>query len=593
MVKQHKYLSYSWITCIVAKVGLALCILVTNGSAQGAGTLGVTVQVDGSGSMAGFHQTDELSRLIDQIATACGNANLSCDVQFFVTEQSQQMTWKSQTAFFQGDWGYYTNLEQAFVTGLGQSPIKVLLTDNVHNVVVSQDTRALYARFAQDTVKVLHAIPLLRPFSGPLFNPFSRQPDGLAKLQSLNSRAVIQTMDSGDHVYYEGERGLILYLYLTDRKMRPSYDRLLNILKAVGEPILLKPIDEAIILQATSFGKTEAPLHQPTRISFNFTLKSTLSHIDIVAGDSGGPEVSLNVQPPRVWSQDRIFFGSPLSRGMVTPPRLMETLRSGAQSSYVYRCEVLLGPFHPSYRNVFEYLGMARLQSIPANYVFSISMDIPPDAFQMTDSYKERYFTENLGIFNRIYTPKGADIIRSLHTRTLRVSPRGGEVADQFAVKPPRGPLIALGLLILSGGILGMVVLRQVRYPLCYRLTDSAKQESEYEERFVGPWSRRPALTHRQADGTELYFGHFMRRLRHLHTFMFIPEEGVRVEDEYGECLVPRPASEREETASPDGVTERSACEVVLKKGKKFVLKHGETKLTLEQIDKLSENFGA
>ena len=126
----------------------------------------VSIQIDGSGSMAGFDNSAELNTLINVLEKACERAGIPSETVFFVSTRSDTVTWHDADRFQKTKaWGGYTNLEAAFNTGYDRAPIVMLLTDNVQ-AASDLDARALYACFARDTIKVLRAIPLKRMFEG-------------------------------------------------------------------------------------------------------------------------------------------------------------------------------------------------------------------------------------------------------------------------------------------------------------------------------------------------------------------------------------------------------------------------------------------
>ena len=307
-----------------------------------------------------------------------------------------------------------------------------------------------------------------------------------------------------------------------------------------------------------------------------------------MAGGPSGIQVGLNVEPPRVdpvRPAHRAFLGGAHNRGKVTPQYLEETLKPNTQHRHAYRCKVELGPFQPIYRDALDYLMLARLERIPARYTFQLSLDIPSRAFQMTGAYRDRYFTDNPGVQNRIYTP--VDIIHYLHTTPLRVLPAEGAISDEFSVSPPRGPVVVLVIVLaVLAGIAGALIYL-VRYPLYYRLTDHAGQARDYQERlYLGPLARRRPLVYKMAGGTEWHLGNFVRKSP--FTFVFVPKDGVRVEDPFGNPLIPQSEPGRGVPGLTASAREAAPSHIVMEMRKRFTLKHeqAEAAIILERIRK-------
>ena len=547
----------------------------------------VSIQIDGSGSMAGFDNSAELNTLINVLEKACERAGIPSETVFFVSTRSDTVTWHDADRFQKTKaWGGYTNLEAAFNTGYDRAPIVMLLTDNVQ-AASDLDARALYACFARDTIKVLRAIPLKRMFEGVLSNPL---PDrGRNGLRRLNPDAKIQFRSDG-RLYYKGVKGFVLYLFLTQSQYRSQYEHFVAALQQAGmEPMAMKPIDDTIILKPGLIRPIVAALSEKNRLRFNFTLDSRLKHIDIEPSESENSAVQFKVLSPQVHARkvaDRILLGrrSP-HYGRVSPPTLLDPLSSASKHTSVYTCLVHFGPFQPGHQNFWEYLSLARIGPVPADYFFSVSIEIPPNSFRMTKAYKERYFTDQPGVLNRIYTP--TDIIQYLHQQPATVIPLGGSISGELQVRPLEGPWIAWGALCLVlVGVVGTIVWIAF-YPIKYRLTDSLNQVHEHTERLrLGPLSKQIDLKISNAAGDEIRLG-TIRRCAIFH-FAFYPDEGVQVEDALGNDIVEelRARERKDDNASDHNGAEEEwkEIELPLEPGRVLTLRKGDMSVVIERV---------
>ena len=394
-----------------------LCCLGFSGPRTAAGT-DVSILVDGSGSMEGFQQTGELQKLLTSLEKACQDQKLEVGTLFFVSQHPDSLVWNEETQGAQ--WGSYTNLLRAFEEGLGWAPITFFLTDNVQATTNDEDVRGLYARFAEDVVQVLYAVPLSLPFDGRLFN-------------------------HPDKAYHQGQRGAVLYAYLTEEDQRARFGKLISRLKAGGlEPMLMKPLDHRIVLHRERRTSSDQPstigMDEYDLVHFFFTLESQLSYLNIEPMDEHGNPVWLKVKPLRIvpmQPEDRRYWSRASERGKVTPPRLEGKIEHNTQNKYRYSCKIRLGPFSPNEIGFFDQLGMARISPIPVQYMSEVVLEIPLGSFRMTPAYQEKYFTDNPQEIERIYTPE--DLIHFLHRdkEGLEVVPKGGAIRGRLQVRSP------------------------------------------------------------------------------------------------------------------------------------------------------------
>ena len=555
-----------------------LCALTSSVDAQQ-----VSIQVDGSGSMAGFDNSAELGTLVDVLEKECERAGMPSETVFFVSTRSDTVAWRDAERFQKTKaWGGYTNLEAAFNTGYDRAPIVMMLTDNVQ-AASDLDARALYACFARDTIEVLRAIPLKRRFAGVLSNPL---PDrGRDELRRLNPNAEIQFRSDG-RLYYKGMKGFVLYLFLTQARYRSQYEHLVATLQKEGmEPMAMKPIDDAIILNRGAIRPIVVSLDKRNQLRFNFTLESRLEHINIEPSESENSDVRFKVQSPQVHArrvEDRMLLGRRSSHyGRVSPPTLIDTLSSAAEHTSVYTCLVHFGPFRPGHQNFWEYLSLARIGPVPADYFFSVAIEIPPHSFRMTQAYKERYFTDQPGVLDRIYTP--ADLIQYLHQQPATVVPRDGTISGELRVSPLVGPWIAwIALCLVLIGVVGTLVWIAF-YPIKYRLTDSLNQVQEHVAR---PLHRPVDLKISNAAGDEIGLGTIERRA--VFRFVLCPDEGVRVEDVLGNDMVEelraRGGEDGDAQDHNGAEEEQKEIEVLLEPGKVLTLEKGDLSVDLERV---------
>ena len=450
-----------------------LCCLGVSGPRTAAGT-DVSILVDGSGSMEGFQQTGELQKLLTALKKACQDQQLEAGTLFFVSQHPDSLVWnEAESHQIQGaEWGSYTNLLRAFEEGLGRSPITFFLTDNVQATTNDEDIRELYARFAEDVVQVLYAVPLSLPFDGRLFN-------------------------HPDKAHHQGPRGAVLYAYLTEEDQRARFGKLISELKAGGlEPMLMKPLDHRIVLHRKRRAYSDQPstigMDESESVHFSFTLESQLSYLNIEPTDERGNQVRLKVSQPRIVPmhlEDRRYWSRASGRGRVTPPRLEEKLEHNTQNKYRYSCRVRLGPFLPNEVGFFDQLGMARISPIPAQYMSKVVLEIPPGSFRMTPAYQEKYFTDNPQEVERIYTPE--DLIHFLHRdrEDLEVVPKGGAIRGRLQVRSPFYlwwawvAVILLPVAVVAAG--GTVYFRRLVYRLAdveykYWMRPGGQKELEY-----------------------------------------------------------------------------------------------------------------
>ena len=388
----------------------------------------VSILVDRSGSMEGFHRTGELQKLLTKLERACQNQRLEVSTLSFISLHPDSLVWNEsdQNQGQDAEWGSYTNLLRAFEEGIGWAPITFMLTDNVQATASDKDVRGLYKRFAEGVVKILYAVPLSLPFDGRLFNHPNKD-------------------------YHQGQRGAVLYAYLTEEDQRARFGKLIAQLRGDGlEPMLMKPIDHRIVLHPNYRMPSDQASHiamdESKSVNFDFTLESQLSYLNIEPIDEHGNQVEFKVSQPRVFtmhSEDRRYWSRSSGRGRVVPPRLKEKLEHNTQNKLRYECRIHLGPFSPAKVSFFDQLGMARINSIPAQYTSKVVLKIPPGSFRMTPAYQEKYFTNNPEEIERIYTPE--DLIHFLHRgqEDLEVVPKGGTIKGRLQVRPPFYPWLA------------------------------------------------------------------------------------------------------------------------------------------------------
>ena len=534
----------------------------------------VSIQIDGSGSMAGFDNSKELDVLVNSLKKACEQADIPSETVFFVSTRSDTVTWHDAESFQKTKtWGGYTNLEAAFNTGYDRAPIVMMLTDNVQ-AASDLDARALYTCFNRDTIKVLRAIPLKRMFEGVLFNPLPDKEHN--ELKSLNPDTEIRVRSDG-RLYYKGMKGFVLYLFLTQPQYRSQYESLVTALQDEGmEPMVMKPIDDTIILSPGLIRPIVAEMSEKNRLRFNFTLQSRLSHINI---EPTGSE--FRVQPPQVHArriQDRILLGRrSYHYGGVSPPALVDTLMSDSPHTSVYTCLVHFGPFHPDHQNFWDYLNLARTGPVPADYYFAVSIEIPPNSFRMTEAYKARYFTDQPGVLNRIYTP--TDIIQYLHQQPATVVPIGGMISGELQITPLEGPWFAwIALLLVLIGVVATIAWI-IFYPLRYRVTDSLYQVQEHTERLrLWPLSRQVDLKISNASGDEIGLGSIKREA--IFQFAFLPDDDVIVEDTLGNDMLEELNAKVEE----DEEEQHKDVKMLLEPDKALILKKGDMSVTIERL---------
>lgn len=551
-----------------------LCFLLIGAWSMAASNQVVSIQVDGSGSMRGFYQSGELEKLLDEVQDICHAQDMETEMVFFRSNQPDEVTWEDGRVYLSPEtaWGGYTNLDRAFVGGLGRAPIIVMITDNVQ-AAYDQDTQALYVHFTEDTVKVLHAVPLIRPFDGNLPNPLAGDRSSLQKLRLLNpGRTLGFATPDGGWIHYRGPRGAILYIYLTEKIHHATYNRLIRALRGSGmEPMLMKPIEKAIVLHRNSIPILKGRLDKPNRIQFNFALESRLQYINIESQDASGKSVLFDVETPYVYphrGKDRPFLGGSGSFGRVNPPRLAGLLESNTQNRYVYQCLVQLGPFRPSYRGFFHRLGLARIGSIPAQYQFTVALNIPPDSFRMTPAYENRYFTDSAGVLDHIYTP--LDPIRYLNPKGLKVAPEGGIITGELSVKPPLYPWIAWGELLFFPIAFVVAAIMIGLWPLKYRLMD------EFFTKRLRPFGGHTPLSYENAIGDRLALG-CVRRQR-LFMFRLVPADDAHILD---------PVTHR---AVVDEDAEESPPGVLLERGTPWLIEHRGNEMEFERLGRSHDN---
>lgn len=200
----------------------------------------------------------------------------------------------------------------------------------------------------------------------------------------------------------------------------------------------------------------------------------------------------------------------------------------------------------------------------------------------MTQAYKERYFTDQPGVLDRIYTP--TDLIQYLHQQPATVVPLGGTIERELQISPLVGPWIAwIALCLVLIGMVGTLVWI-VFYPIKYRLTDSLNQVQEHVARLrLGPLHRPVDLKISNAAGDEIGLGTIERRV--VFRFVLCPDEGVRVEDGLGNDLVEElRAREGEDGDAQDHTGAKKEVEVLLEPGKVLTLRKGDLAVDLERV---------
>ncbi len=562
----------------------------------------VSIQIDGSGSMDGFRGSGQLQSLVPRLLGLVRKARLTGEAVFFVTgRDAHQTNWEPWDSYLgTPGWGQSTHLDWAYESGRLRAPIVVLLTDNVQESDGVEDTRALYAHFNGEQVKQLRAIPLRLPFQGRIANPLSG-PSALAELRRVNPDARISDLGGG-RVFYDGERGLIAYLYLTDEAKTNDFHTLLGALAGDKLPaILLKPLGPAIVLRSgQTSSQIEGKLDERQTVEFDFTLESQFEHVNILPGV--GEKVRFEVTRPSVLAsppQDGVFFGGAMVPGHVNPPTLQGELKNKQTSSFKYRCFAQLGPFEPNTEGFFDSLRLARLGPVFADFFFEVQMKIPSDSFNMTPEFADEHFTKTRGRLDRVYSP--VDLVSFLHPEGLTVTPRSGRVQGRLKLAPPLYPFAYWLLLLAPLAVVPLAGAWIWRKPFKYLFNEEPRLAR------MRPFGGRFDLEYETAGGEKRKLAGVVRSTLSRHVLK--PAEGVTAltgwqvdapEWEPGGGAVPPETeplpgrAEGESAGEPSQGAEPTPAtpDVVLEKNQKVVLRHAGNRFVFEWVSRHDGGVG-
>jgi len=401
----------------------------------------IAIAIDGSGSMRGYFKAGSLEKYIDDkyekfVSFFPSDSNGKVDKIFFINKEILPYEPAPRTM------GDITVLDISFKKILAKKyDIIFLITDNVQDTEEdSITTVAFYKELAKEEIREVNVAPELLDFNGNVI---------------LRDYSVPHT----------GKRGILSYLILINDNYRSYYYKFLSLFKE--NVLLIKPITNKnikiigvrqneidvvkqsvmnllskcsgayskIILpnveivsngSIVPYDKENPPsfsLDKQNLLNFFFSLESILEHINI--GNDNNPcdrEIKLEVNnltilPKRL--KDKIFFNNIKTLGKIAPPSLIGSLKKNETYKYYYYCEVRFGPFEYNW-NLLDFFQYLRFNSIKLKMNFDITLTVPPNYFSLTEEYRNKYFTNDINEYNKIYSP--VDLVQFINTEPVIIN---------------------------------------------------------------------------------------------------------------------------------------------------------------------------
>jgi hypothetical protein len=405
------------------------------------------VVIDASGSMRGFYITGSIHDFIDEIA----QRSRIEDAGLLYFHEKELVSYKKNIDL---RWlGNSTWLDIAFSNAKEKGFKSILLiTDNLQSTGDdTDDARSFYRSLASEDVEKVYIVPKFLDFNG-----FIDMPDG-------------------NKVRYRGERGILCYLIKLRDEMGGTetdsqFNNMLNVFTK-EELLLVKPITQneisivgvkkeeeesvnAALIRSVSecnfdvegikrpnvaierngkitvYDPKFAPVFhfdKKNSLQYFFNLKSELNHINIGKDDNPCDDgIAMSVSDlllsPLSRNGERFFRrrpdGSAGMTGQIIPPHFVGRMDSGQTSKTYYYVEVQFGPYKIpiGINNFHRYISWS---PVPVGISMNIKLSVPPDYFSLTPDYRNRFFTDDVNEFRRIFSP--VDIVAFINQESVDI----------------------------------------------------------------------------------------------------------------------------------------------------------------------------
>jgi predicted RNA-binding protein YlqC (UPF0109 family) len=367
-----------------------------------------TIVVDGSGSMKGFFQENEIQTYVSQLETKIKAGGYRTSSQMFIHNSKK----KFEHGLFPFEpaikkYGNSTDLNILFDDMLKlDTRAVIVVTDNLMSTPSETGaTKQFYERLSSDKVESLYVIPKLFNFKGS-----------------------------------KSKKGILVYAILFDPSFKSEFRTVKNFFSS-EELLLIKPITEKeIILKSLAKGKNKPnsiigkggeliqirpliyQIGKKNRIKFNFSLYSNLSHINIAAKSVDGEPVSLGIENLKLLTNNKKVTIK--KSGSVTPRLLQGNLENGQTNSNIYVAEIDFIPtLHWGISDAWSMVNFDwssfSYTNIKMKTSFDIKIDVPSTSLSLSDNFNNRYFTNNPKEAGKIYSD--TDILRMINTKNLPI----------------------------------------------------------------------------------------------------------------------------------------------------------------------------
>ena len=168
-------------------------------------------------------------------------------------------------------------------------------------------------------------------------------------------------------------------------------------------------------------------LNSENLVRFYFSLSSKLNHVNIGKPDiTGKTNVKLSVSDLSFCFSnptDEEMIEQRFQSGRVIPPHLVGTLKleqdTAQRKQHYYVSEIKFGPC-PIKWSLGIFWKLIWMRSIAARMDFNIHLLIPPNQLALAESFRSKYFTNNLNCIDRIYSPQ--DLIEYLSKEPIHIN---------------------------------------------------------------------------------------------------------------------------------------------------------------------------
>jgi hypothetical protein len=367
-----------------------------------------TIIVDGSGSMKGFFQENEVQSYVTKLERKIKAEGYKTSSQVFI--HNSRKTFEHGLYPFDPNikkYGNFTDLNILFddMVKLNSRAV-IVITDNMMSTPSETGlTKQFYSRLSSDEVDSLYVVPKLFNFKGS-----------------------------------KSKKGILVYALLFDSSFKSEFRDVKSFFSS-EELLLIKPITEQeIILKSLAKGKNKPnaiigkggelkqtkpliyQMDKKNRIKFNFSLYSNLSHINISAKSGDGEQVSLGITNLKLLTNNKKVIIK--KSGRVTPRLLQSDLENRKENSNVYVAEIDFIPtLHWGISDVWSMVNFDwssfSYSNIKMKTSFDIKINVPSSSLSLSEEFSNRYFTDDPEETGKIYSD--TDILHMINTKDLPI----------------------------------------------------------------------------------------------------------------------------------------------------------------------------